>query len=160
MIWSKLKREVKKQLSDSVKTEVDFFMTEYAGWSTGRAWITINGKEVVSFSTAESDNKYRSPWNELTKGKGWTIHPKVQDDQRTPGLLVEKGEFSRGDFTDCCYQFLDYNILEAQESAHPIIRMLAALDKRTGKRKLTELSEKEVNPMVRHFLHYRLQKEG
>ena len=159
MIWSKLKREIKKRLADKVKNEIDFYMTEYSGWSTGRAWIAINGKEVVSFSTAEADNNFGSPWNELTKDKPWAIHSKVEDEQRTPGLLIEKGEFSRGDFTDCFYQYLDYNIMEAQESEHPIIRMLAALDKRTGKRKLKELSEKESNPMVRHFLHYRIQKE-
>ena len=159
MIWSKLKKLIKQRLAESVTKEVDFFMTEYDNDNgQGRAWITINGKEVVNFSTAESYQNFQKPWNELTVDENWARHPRVNDEQRTSGILVEKGEFSRGDFTKSCFAYLDYNIQEAQQSQHPIIRMLAALDRRTGKRILHELIEKENNPLVKYFLNYRIEK--
>ncbi len=160
MIWSKLKKAIKDRFSDNLKSEIDFYMTEYGGSSSeGRAWITINGAEVVNFSTPESYVHFGQPWNELTKDDRWARHAKVEDKDRTKDLLIERGEFSRGDFTDCCYYYLDLSISDAQSSEHPIIRMLASLDKRTGKRKLIEWSETEKNPLVKYFLLYRLQKE-
>jgi len=160
MIWNKLKKNLKERFADDVKKDVDFFITDYAGsWSMGRGWITINGTEIVNFSTAESDQIHNgNPWNELTKDNRFAIHAQIEDSKRTPGLLIEKGEFSRGDFTDCCFQFIDLSIIEAQESNHPIIRMLAVLDRRTGKRKLKELFEIEQNPLVKYFLNYRIRK--
>ena len=160
MIWSKLKKALTENFSDNLKSQIDFFMTDYANsFSQGRAWITIEGKEVVNFSTAEAYNHFGKPWNELTKDDRWARHKKVDDENRTEGLLIEKGEFSRGDFTDCCYHYLDLNIKDAQLSHHPIIRMLAAVDKRTGKRKLIEWIETEKNPLVKYFISYRMQKE-
>ncbi len=159
MIWSKLKKLIKERFADNVKKEIDFFMTEYDNDSHyGRAWITINGKEVVNFSTAESFEHFGKPWNELTVDENWARHSKISDEDRTPGYLVEKGEFSRGDFTKSCFAYLDYNIQEAHQSEHPIIRMLAVLDRRTGKRKLKELLETENNPLVKYFLKYRIEK--
>ncbi len=157
MIWSKLKKEIKSRFSKAVKDEVDFFMTEYAGFYSGRAWITINGNEIVNFSTAKSYVHFGNPWNELTKDSRWSRHSKVADEERNGGL-IEEGEFSRGDFTDSCYKYLTLSIQDAQKSEHPIIRLLAVLDKRTGKRKLKELEEVEVNPLVKYFLVYRMSK--
>ncbi len=72
---------------------------------------------------------------------------------------MEKGEFSRGDFTDCCYHYLSMGIAEAKASEHPIIRMFAALDKRTGKRTLESWTKSEVNPLVKYFIQYRIVSE-
>jgi hypothetical protein len=157
MIWSKVKKEIKEALSENVNKAIDIHMTGYAGsHSDGRAWITIYGEEVANFSTHESYVHFGKPWNELTKDEPWARHEKVDEGKRTPKLLIEKGEFSRGDFTDSCYQYLSLNISEAQQSNHPIIRMLAALDKRTGKRKLETWIKTEINPLVKYFLEFRI----
>lgn len=160
MIWSKVKKELKATFSEKVNREIDIHMTGYGGsHSDGRAWITINGEEVVNFSTHESYVHFGQPWNELTKDSRWARHEKVSEDQRTSNRLIEKGEFSRGDFTDCCYHYLSMSISEAKESEHPIIRMLATLDKRTGKRSLESWMKKENNPLVKYFIDYRFNLE-
>ena len=160
MIWSKVKKEIIEKFSKAVKNAIDIHMTGYAGSrSDGRAWITIYGEEVVNFSTHESYVHFGRPWNELTKDNRWAIHKKVDEDKRTAKLLIEKGEFSRGDFTDCCYHYLSMNISDAQKSEHPIIRTLAALDRRTGKRKLATWIKNEVNPLAKYFIEFRLEIE-
>jgi len=160
MIWSKVKKSLKEKFSEKVNKEVDFHMTGYGGsHSDGRAWITINGEEVANFSTHESYVHFGKPWNELTKDSRWARHEKVNEDMRTPLLLMEKGEFSRGDFTDCCFHYLSLSITDAIKNEHPIIRMLATLDKRTGKRTLESWIKKEMNPLVKYFIEYRIDSE-
>lgn len=159
MIWSKLKKGITNRFSDTIRNEIGIYMNSYGDDLdfSGRAWVTINGKEVVNFSTGKSMNKYRSQLNELTTGKDWKTHTKIDEKDRG-NELIEEGEFSRQDFTISCYNYLSMDIKEAQESEHPIIRMLAVLDKRTGKRKLIEMTDTESNPLVRYFIKYRMSK--
>ena len=160
MIWSKVRKGIKETFSEKVNKAIDFHMTGYGGsHSDGRAWITIFGEEIVNFSTHESYVHFGQPWNELTKDGRWARHGRVEEDKRTATLLVEKGEFSRGDFTDCCFQYLSMNISEAQQSEHPIIRMLATLDRRTGNRKLETWVKTEINPLVKYFIEFRINIE-
>ena len=157
MIWSKIKKRVKDKFADSVKKNLNFYITPYAGGeSECRAWITISGNEIVNFCTSESNVHFGAPYSELTVDERTWRHPKVEDAARTPGLLIEKGEFSALDFAQCCYYYLDLNISVAQQSNHPIIRMFSVLDRRTGKRKLLELEKSESNPLVKYFIRYRI----
>ncbi len=56
MQWSKLKQTIEGRFADSVRGQVAVFSTRYnkPSTSSGRAWITIDGEEVVNLSTPDA----------------------------------------------------------------------------------------------------------
>jgi hypothetical protein len=56
MMWSKLKQLTEEKFADSVKNRVEIFSTRYnkPNSTAGRGWITIDGIEIVNFSTMKS----------------------------------------------------------------------------------------------------------
>ena len=129
MRWSKLKHSVESRFADSVRGRVEIFSTRYnkPKSSTGRGWITIDGIEIVNFSTMKSGEIYRCVYHEATPTDCVT-HPAVRENERTPGALIEEGEFSRFDLHNCCFEYLNLSIEEAFDHSSPIINLLAVLD--------------------------------
>lgn len=103
MKWSKLKQHIEERFADVVRNRVEIFSTHYNKPKTtsGRAWITIDGTEVVNLSTLESHSLYGRYYHETTPTYCAT-HPAVKEEERTADLLAEKGEFSRFDLHNCC----------------------------------------------------------
>ena len=161
MKWSKLKQNVQENFADSVKGRVEIFTTRYnkPNSSTGRAWITIDGIEIVNFSTMKSGQIYKCIYHEATPTNCKT-HPKVEAENRTPGQLLEQGEFSRFDLHKCCFEYLNLTVDEGLEHASPIINSLAVLDKRLGKRRLPLIDRQLLHPLTRRLLEFRLSVEG
>lgn len=161
MMWSKLKQLTEEKFADSVKNRVEIFSTRYhkPNSSSGRGWITMNGIEIVNFSTMKSGKIYRCIYHEATP----TIckrHPAVQDEDRNPDLLVEEGEFSRFDLHNCCFEYLNLSVEEGLAHPSPLINLLAVLDRRLGKRRLPSLIEKKHHPLVTRLLKFRMTEEG
>lgn len=161
MQWSKLKQTIEGRFAGSVRGRVAIFSTRYnkPNCSDGRAWITIDGKEVVNLSTMESHSIYRCYYHQSTPIDCQT-HPAVRAEDRTPGQLVERGEFSRFDLHCCCWEYLQLSVEEGLGHASPLINLLAVLDKRLGKRRLVLIKKEDLHPMVRTFLEFRLEMEG
>jgi uncharacterized membrane protein len=161
MKWSKLKQTIEDKFADSVKGRVELFSTRYnkPNSSTGRGWITIDGEQIVNFSTMKSGEIYRCVYHEATPTDCVT-HPAVPDEQRTPGQLIEEGEFSRFDLHNCCFEYLNLTVEQGLAHESPLINLLAILDKRLGKRRLPLLKEKIRHPLVRRMLDLRLKAEG
>ncbi|WOI23197.1 hypothetical protein R1T42_01865 [Nonlabens ulvanivorans] len=70
---------------------------------------------------------------------------------------MEKGEFSKYDFADNAFYFLSFNVQEAIKSYNPIIKALAVVDKRIGKRTLRELKKSENHPLIKHLIELRAE---
>jgi hypothetical protein len=87
-------------------------------------------------------------------------HPAVNDEDRNPENLIEDGEFSRFDLHNCCWAYLNLSIDEALHHESPLINMIAVLDKRLGKRRLTQLSINNFHPLAARLLKFRLEVEG
>lgn len=153
MKWSKLKKTIEDKFADSVRGRVCLYVTRYTSGSyyMVRGWITVDKTEIANFSTPDNSNKY-----------GWNtpdINERIPEGERTEGLDVEKGEFSRYDFMNACWDYLNININDALTSENPIIRSFAVLDSRTGKRRLDLIDKENQHPLVLKLLLFRLDCE-
>jgi uncharacterized membrane protein len=92
MQWSKLKQVIEGKFAGSLRGRVAVFSTRYnkPSTSSGRAWITIDGEEVVNLSTLESSSIHQCYYHESTPTNCKT-HPAVKAEGRTPrqlGILI------------------------------------------------------------------------
>lgn len=163
MKWSQLKKRVEENLAESVKGKIEFFTTAYRkpNSSTGRGWITVEGKEIINFSTMDSGFIYGRFYNETTPDtkKRYATHVKISPEERTEGQLTEKGEFSRFDLHICMFESLNMTPTTMIEHESPIVQALGILDKRTGKKTLKKLKERTWDNLPDYFLNYRLTNE-
>lgn len=157
MKWSKLRKLLKDRLADNLKNRLDYNLTTYKNSTgfIGRAWITWDGKETINFSNQDTWNQYQSYSNE-TAETHYISHKKIDDAERTEGNVIEKGEFSKYDFAENAFKFLNTNVQDALKSDNIILKALAVVDKKTGKRTLTELSKLENHPMIKYLIELRL----
>lgn len=156
MRWSRLRKELKEKLADNLKDRLDYHLTTYKNSNgyIGRAWITWDGKEILNFSNQDTWNKYRSYSNELA-GTEYISHKAIESFERTEGKIMEKGEFSKYDFSENAYLFLNMNIQEAANSENLILKSLAVVDKRIGKKTLLKISQSENHPIIKHLINLR-----
>ena len=158
MKWSKLRKELKDRLADNLKDRLDYHLTTYKN-STGyfgRAWITWDGKEILNFSNQDTWNEFQSYSNELAETH-YISHEGIKATDRTEGKIIEKGEFSKYDFAENAFQFLNLNVRDAIKSNNPILKALAVVDKRIGKRTLNELNKVENHPMIKQLIELRTE---
>ena len=138
-----IKKRVEGNLAKSVKGKVEFFTTAYRkpNSSSGRGWITVEGKEIINFSTMDSGSIYGPVYNETTPDtkKRYATHVKISPEERTEGQLSERGEFSRFDLHICMFESLNMLPTAMLEHESPIVQALGILDKRIGKRTLKKL---------------------
>ncbi len=158
MKWSKLRKELKDRLADNLKDRLDYHLTTYKNSTgyLGRAWITYDGKEILNFSNQDTWNEYKSYSNELAETH-YVSHEEIKMDERNDGNIMEKGEFSKYDFAENAFRFLNLNVQEAVKSPNPILKALAVVDKRIGKRTLNELNKSESHPMIKHLIELRTE---
>jgi hypothetical protein len=161
MRWSKLKQTIEDKFADCVKGRVEIFCTVYnkPNSSTGRGWMTIDGQEIANFSTIKSAANFGYFFHEATP-TACMKHPAVKEEDRTPGLVTEEGEFSRYDLCECCFAYLNMTVEQGLAHNSPLINVLAVLDKRLGKRRLPLLKDQKLHPLVQKMLDLRLDAEG
>ena len=69
--------------------------------------------------------------------------------------LKAQPEFSKYDFADNAFRFLNLNIKEAVKSDNPILKALAVVEKRIGRRTLNELNKSETHPIIKKLIELR-----
>lgn len=174
--WSGLRRRLEKDfLCDSLKGRVQYFITHYHGAPDdyGRIAIRVDGIEVIQgnpytyyrdYNRIESEIKkslgiLKREWN----GKGF--------DNKSDNEIIEssvkrmannQGDFEIYDITNAISQYLESPISESLASENPIIRMLAVIDRRIGKRTLDKLKlEIDNQPeWLQFFYKLRIEAEG
>ncbi len=122
MRWSKLKKNIENNFCNSLKGKVQIYTTTYGtGYDVtdmfNRGWITLDGKEVVNFSTPDSFKIFGSDYNSTTMSNLWAVEKTFNE--RNERRLIEKGEFSKFDLTHCCYEYLNMNITDALNHDSP-----------------------------------------
>ena len=164
-MWSKIKSNVENKFADVLKGKVQIYITSYGSDYDiidyyNRGWITVNGEEVVNFSTPDFFQLNRCFYHYATPTDCMQAEKLIEPTKINNSLLA-KCEFSKYDLSHCCYAFLDMSIDESFNHESPIIKMLSVLDKRLGKRRLMKLNEKQdLHPLVRYFLDLRLEMEN
>jgi len=157
MKWSKVKQLVERRFAKSICGRVAVFSTRYQ-CSCGRGWITIDGREIADLSTLASGSRYGAIYHETTHTP-CVKHPAIADNERTPGQLVEIGEFSRFDLHEACWKFLHSSIAESLSSPNPLIKGLAILDGRVGRQRLERVAAEPLHPLVKALLRFRIKAD-
>ena len=157
MKWSKVKKLTEASFAQALRKRIGIYATTYRkpNSSLGRGWITIDGIELIDFSSFESARVFACYYSEHTK-TFCAKHPEVQLSERTEGLLMEKGEFSRFDLMTACFDFIHANAHSCLKEKNPLLRMLAVLSSKVGKAKVKNALNDE-HPLVRYMAMLRLE---
>jgi len=151
MSWSKLKQQMEGMLADSLQGRIQYHVTHYkmsAGHyeGHGRAWITLDGKELCSFSEIEHEKEYYRLADQLRQISGATDYtdPSQQADyylawEQAGQILLQKGVYSQAHFCHALREYLSLSISEILQSEDPVIRALGIFDRRAGKRRLMDM---------------------
>lgn len=139
MRWSKVKQRVEERVAPSLQHRVEVHSTRYHNdrWQEdSRGWFTIDKREVANFSSL------------IFPHRNVANHPDRN--------VSEKGNFERALGIS-----LSASIDEMLQSENHIVRSLAILDGRLGKRRLRTLQLRDdEHPLVRQFYDLRCEAEG
>ena len=155
--WSGLNKQLTDFLCDELKGRISYFLTYYhkVHNSYGRAAIRLDGRELCSFTwrdmyTQESDTDER--WRET--GEWDSDLPELREKWDRDCTYCEK------DFTKAATDYLSMPISEALISPDMIVRCLAVMDRRVGKRTLQKIRDSgeylTLPDWVRRFYELRL----
>jgi len=188
--WSKLKKQLEDFVCPCLKGRVEFWITNYrkAHDRMGRAYITVDGKEVVNMCSIKKEIAIYNAEKELKDSKNVNLDQDGFEQDRMYELLRREGfsedtlswiaenrkinrmahkkveeedVFSQYDFLEAVEKFLNSSIEESLKSDNSIVKALALIDRRVGKRTLNMLKEsiEQESELVRYFYSLRCQAE-
>ena len=161
--WSGLNKWLNECLCEELKGRITYFLTRYhkVHDSYGRAAILLDSKELVCFSWIE---QYRQEQQVAVKhnedrSKDWFA---LYDELRP--VWNETCTLCEWDFMDAVLKFHNLSIQNALNAEDYIIKILAILDKRVGKRTLQRIKEageyKNYPEWTRQFYELRLKESA
>jgi hypothetical protein len=165
--WSKVKKKLDSFKCDSLKERVQFTVTNYrrAHDQLGRAFITVDKKEVLNMCTITSEMALNRRKYEIKREKhipytDWSQNRIIWKEAHE--WVLDEGIFAQYDFFDAVEEYFQQPIEESLKSSNMVIKIFALIDRRVGKRTLEKikesiLSEKEI---VQFFYQLRCKAEG
>lgn len=165
MKWSRLKALVEARLASSLGRRVTLHQARYrhAQEEVGRIWLAVDGEEIAQFATHMGWARIQPLAAKLLDERGaWgTIEAFGQASDEVEAELRAAGEFSDAVALGDLEAYLSLPIDAALASESPLIRALAMLDSRVGKRRLRALSRApDGHPLVRATHALRCGAEG
>lgn len=175
--WSGLRKALEQDfLCPALRGRVQYFLTHYhaAPDQIGRFCIRVDGQEYVMANPYSFWQKgYPALENSIKRERGippreWSAHgmlheaenEAVEDEVRR--IAQNDGVFDMWDIIPAIETYRSSPISESLASPVPLIRLLAYLDRRVGKRTLERLKETETPEpeWLQFFLRLRLEAEG
>ncbi len=170
MQWSKLKKLIESNFAESVACRVELRSTRYrrAADEDGRGYITIDKKEVYSFCTIRHGIEYYGTANEIREINKCTDYSDPNQSEEyfdaydeADKITKEKGLYSQYEFYGSLEEYLSLPFDRALESENLIIKSLAILDRRLGKRRILKMGDSvKGNPLLEHLFNLRCEAEG
>ena len=162
--WSGIRNKLENDyLCPALRGHIQYFATSYSKSADheGRAAIRMDGVEVLRSNYYAYEQNYWNRYQALRReGIG-------QDDRKAPFRLAHEGTlndgcFDNGFFYEAFHEFDNQSIEKSLVSKNPLVRILALLDRRLGKRRLLALEESMEQELdwVRAFYVIRMQAEG
>lgn len=160
MTWSGIRHKLEQDyLAQSLRGRIQYFATTYSGSPDheGRASIRLEGQEIVSgnyynqwlkAALLPRDDKYAKRMNQE--------HPFMDE------TALEWGLFDQRCFYQAFAEFDNQGIAESLASDNLLVRIMALLDRRVGKRRLCAIKEamRTEAPILQFFYQLRLEAEG
>lgn len=137
--WLGIKKGLEESLCHSLKDRITYFLTRYhkVHDAYGRASIRFDGKELICFSWIEMYQKE----HEISKINKKNPNLSYKEAEDTLKSVWDKNcTYDEMDFIDAVQKFLHLPIQDALLSDNYIIKVLAILDRRVGKRTLKQIS--------------------
>lgn len=172
-----MRRELEKDyLCESLKGRVQYFLTHYhkAPDNFGRIAVRIDGKEVLMGNPydyyvkgyADEEDKLKEemgiPAREWT-GKETLYHEENKKvEEMVYEMAINDGVFYIYDVISAIHEYKNLAIKESIKSSNPLVRMLAVMDRRVGKRTLTKLKTEVHNQpeWLQFFYNLRFESEN
>lgn len=158
--WSGIRKKLEKEyLADCLKGHIQYFATSYSKCPDheGRAAIMLDGKEIISGS-------YFNNW---VKASEFPQDEKYEKRMRFENAFMDDTALQLGVFDQRCFYrafeiFDNQSIEESLESDNLIVRIMAILDRRIGKRRLKTIGEtiEEQDLVFREFYAIRVEAEN
>lgn len=162
--WSAMRKKLETEIiCDSLKGRITYFATRYrkSHDEMGRVAVLLDGKEVLKSSWFEWAKKSHEIY-EATRGphiKGLT---REEYWEKVDNETHNQCGFDQFCFYNAYYEYANQSINDSLNSADPIIRLFAILDRRVGKRTLEALTSTldSLPDWLRYFYELRLESEG
>lgn len=160
--WSSLNRQLSGLLCDSLRDRITYFLTSYSEVHNayGRAAIRLDGKELVQFTW---NRHYEQELEESSLYASSNMTSEETDAFLKP-FFDKNCVLGNYDFLNAVSAFRDMSIADALASDDYIVRVLAVLDRRCGKRTLQRMlgtGECESWPgWAKQFASIRFNAEG
>ena len=159
MQWSKRKKKVERFFSDSVLGRLELRSTHYRGShdEEGRGYITFDKNEIWSMCTLSFYSFEYESIEEVIKREG--INPR-EAQKIAYKELASEGRFNQYTFYDSLDEYCNNSIDSSLSSDNVLIKCLAMLDSRLGKRRLKILDLSEESKKVIEFYKIRCECEN
>lgn len=185
MTWSKIKQNLEGFLCPELVGHVAYCPSgyRYTPDKLGRCYITVDKKEVLNLSTDSARLMWFQSEQEIRSGTTAPIPISQEDleilrkemgdlvpDERlkvvardrkmaiyAKEMIVAQGALCKSNFYEQANVFLSEPIEKSLESKDILLNIFALLDRRVGKKRLLNMSEKMKlkHPMVQYFYHLR-----
>lgn len=157
--WSGIRKKLEQDyLADSLKGHIQYFATSYSKCPDheGRAAILFDGKEIIS-------GGYYNNW---AKASEFPHDEKYEQRMRYENAFMDDTALQLGVFDQRCFYeafaiFDNQSIEESLESENLLVRIMAILDRRVGKRRLKLIGDTidEQDTVFKEFYAIRLGAE-
>lgn len=163
--WSKLRAELEDRITPSLRGRVALHQARYrhSREEVGRVWLELDGRELISFDTTSYIAKRSRLASELED-----VRPTGPDadgagtsqnvDEAAKDALRRAGEYDDYSALVDLESYLSLSIDDALRSPSPLLRALAVIDRRVGKRRLQVLAPlTSEHPLVRELFKARIE---
>ncbi|MDR3293183.1 MAG: hypothetical protein LBT20_03660 [Clostridiales bacterium] len=163
--WSKTRQILEQDfLCESLRGRVMYFQTRYhkAHDDGGRVVVIVDKVEKINFPFTNETAGYFTvvergiDYTNLSRDEYMKLLNEIESE------LKSKGIFEPWDFFEAVEILFSSDIQDALKSENPVVRMLAILDRRVGKRSLEriKLTVDKQPEWLQFFYRLRLEAEG
>jgi hypothetical protein len=170
MPWRQLTTALRERVAPSVRDRIALHQARYryTREEVGRVWLTIDGREVIQFDTSSYVRRRALLGAELqaANGEGAGVIRTGHGEYRSADEAARDILRRAGEYDDYCAladleAYLSLPIEDALRSSSPLLRALAVVDRRVGKRRLRALAPLDrEHPLVRELHALRCAAEG
>lgn len=174
--WSGIRKRLEQDLlCDTLKGRLRYYITKYNNShdESGRIAIIVDNREIIQGNIFRYYKGYNEIEKKIKKELGipkrfWNGKEIVNDAVNTEAekyideIRLNEGIFDVWQFTDAVKSFLNSSIEESLVSENSLIRLLAIVDRRVGKRTLEKIkgTVSQQPEWLKYFYKLRLQAEG
>lgn len=158
MIWSQLRKHIRSLICEDLRDRVNFHRAVYRKSHDDdydHAYITLDGKKVFELSFGA----WLNALGETTQAVK-AEHPReswLKNNIRAHAIMEKNGVKNASFLGDSLHRYLETPLEESSQSDNALIRALAMIDRRTGRRSLAKVTlAPDEDPLVRTLFELRI----